>query len=36
MISLRKPLKTQNSALRSFGKMLIYFSKLRFCISRKP
>ena len=34
--SNRKPLKTQNAALRSFGKKLIYFSKLRFCLSRKP
>ena len=32
----REPLKTPNSALCSFGKMLIYFSKLRFFLSRKP
>jgi hypothetical protein len=33
---IRAPLKTPNSALRSVGKMLIYFSKLRFCLCRKP
>jgi hypothetical protein len=36
VIFFRKPLKALNSALRSLGKMLIYFSKLRFCLSRKP
>ena len=33
---LREPLKIPSSALRSLGKMLIYFSKLRFCLSHKP
>ena len=36
LIYFREPLKIPNSALRSLGKMLIYFSKLRFCLSRKP
>jgi len=31
-----EPRKNQTSALRSFGKMLIYSSKLRFCLSCKP
>jgi len=36
LLYYRALLKTPNSSLRFFGKMLIYFSKLRFCLCRKP
>ena len=36
LFNMWKPRKTQTSALRSLDKMLIYNSKLRFCLSRKP
>ena len=36
VLVLWKPQKAQTFALRSLDKMLIYNSKLRFCLSCKP
>jgi hypothetical protein len=33
---IREPIENPNFALYSVGKMLIYFSKLHFCLCRKP